>query len=212
MGKYGSTASAVALGVGLAGALLAPLSAHAAIIQGSFTAANVTGGTYSYDLSTPFAFQDGYSAIYAPVSNGSISFTYRGKAESFAITEILVAPTLPDGHLSYEDAVGFDFGDNAQLQFIHTPAGSLASYALSNLDLSQFMQIGLFFSDPSVDPPPPPGDGSDGAGGTGGATITLGDGLSVVSIATVPEAPSWTMMIAGLALLAAARRRRRDAA
>ena len=199
-----------ALGVAaLALAALPAGNAHAAIIQGTFTAANVTGGTYTYDSSTPYAFQDGYSNVYGPVTGSSINFTYRGKVESFAITQIRVAPGIPDGHLSYEDAVVFDFGDNDQLEFIHTPAETLPSYSLSSIDLSLFAQINLVFSDPSVDPPPPPDDGSDGSDGT---TVTLGSVDTVDTFVAVPEAPSWTIMIAGLAMLAGFCRRRRAVA
>lgn len=115
--------------------------AHAAVITGSFTTADISAGSFKYNSLTPFAVQDNSSALYLPVGNGFISFTYKGVSSTFAMTKILVAPGVPDGHLGYEDVLQFDFivgsvGD--YLQLVHTPASTLPSYKLVNLDPELF--------------------------------------------------------------------------
>jgi hypothetical protein len=93
-----------------AGAVVCFPTAQAAPVTGSFATTDISAGSFQYDSSTPFAFQDGYSAIYAPVSGASVTFTYQGITSTFEVSEILVDPGISDGQLGYRDDLILEFG------------------------------------------------------------------------------------------------------
>jgi hypothetical protein len=130
-----------------AGAVVCFPTAQAAPVIGSFATTDISAGSFQYDSSTPFSHYDGDSAIYAPVSGASVTFTYQGITSTFEVSEILVDPGIPDGHLGYRDELTLDFGPFDQLSFWHTPADSLPSYKLVDLNPSVFTAGFFNFSD-----------------------------------------------------------------
>jgi hypothetical protein len=161
---------------------------RAALITGTFATADATG-SYRYDSTSPFALQDGFSSVYEPVSNGALSITHDGITANFVITEILVDPDFPDGHLGLHDVLSLQFGGGPfdQLQFFHTPAGTLPSYALADLDPSEFNAGFLFFGDL-----------------IGGVPVEINEPLQVAEPGSL-----WLLLASLLAVLGIAQRRHR---
>jgi hypothetical protein len=120
--------------------------AHAVPISGSFTTASISSGPFQYDSSSPFTLRDGDTFVYTPPFASYVSFTYEGISLISQISRILVDPMFPDGRLGYRDTVTLEFGDFSALELWHTPAGSLPSYDLADLDLSAFAEGEFIFS------------------------------------------------------------------